>query len=77
MTELIKIGNSQGVRIPKPLIEQAHLANKELEFKLVNNGLLIRTVIEPRKDWENQVKETLANYDINEIPAIKDKEWLA
>ncbi len=33
MTTLIKIGNSQGVRIPKAIIEQAHLIDKNLEFK--------------------------------------------
>ncbi len=42
MTTLIRVGNSQGVRIPKALIEQAHLNNKELVFQVVDDGLLIR-----------------------------------
>ena len=32
MTTLIKIRNSQGIRIPKPLIPQAHLENVSLEL---------------------------------------------
>ncbi len=41
MAELIQIGNSKGVRIPKALVEQAGLENSELELKVVKNGLLI------------------------------------
>jgi len=37
---LTRIGNSQGIRIPKPLIAQAHLANVELDFEVLENGLL-------------------------------------
>ncbi len=31
MTTLIRIGNSQGVRIPKAIVEQAQLEGKEEE----------------------------------------------
>lgn len=36
----MKIGNSQGVRIPKALIEQAGLTG-EIEFTLMPDGILI------------------------------------
>ncbi len=41
MAHLIRIGNSQGIRIPKPLIELAQLEGKELQLRLVEGGLLI------------------------------------
>ena len=41
MAHIVKIGNSQGIRIPKPLVEQAQLEGKELKLQLVKNGLLI------------------------------------
>jgi antitoxin MazE len=41
MTTLIRIGNSQGVRIPKAIIEQTQLEDKELVFKISDDGLLI------------------------------------
>ncbi|MEA2111469.1 MAG: AbrB/MazE/SpoVT family DNA-binding domain-containing protein, partial [Campylobacterota bacterium] len=44
MTTLTKIGNSQGIRIPKPLIQQAHLENASLELEVLENGLLIKPV---------------------------------
>ncbi|RLB93812.1 MAG: AbrB/MazE/SpoVT family DNA-binding domain-containing protein [Deltaproteobacteria bacterium] len=54
MTTLIKIGNSQGVRIPKIIIEQAQLIDKKLEFKIVKDGLLIQPVKKPRHGWKEQ-----------------------
>jgi antitoxin MazE len=49
MAHLIKIGNSEGIRIPQPLIKQAHLQNKECEIQVVDNGLLIPPIKSTRK----------------------------
>jgi len=38
---LVKIGNSQGIRIPKAFIEKAKLEDCELDLTLVEQGLLI------------------------------------
>lgn len=74
MPHLIKIGNSKGVRIPKPLIQQAKLENVELEFVLVKDGLLITPVRKkPRQDWEALVKQALAEHADEGV----DAEWLA
>lgn len=57
---LTKIGNSQGVRIPKPLIEQAHLENVDLEFEVLENGLLIKPVNSSgRKKWVKNISEII------------------
>jgi len=76
MTELIKIGNSQGIRIPKPIIEQAKLSNKQLEFKIVDDGLLITPVKQPREDWEHKVEEALTQYDSQTPLSQEDQDWL-
>jgi antitoxin MazE len=76
MTELIKIGNSQGIRIPKPIIEQAKLSNKKLEFKIIDDGLLITPIKQPREGWKNTVEEALAQYDSQSLISQEDKEWL-
>lgn len=58
MTMLIKIGNSQGVRIPKAIIKQAHLENSPLEFEVTAQGLLLRPVQKkPREGWEEAFKQ--------------------
>ncbi|MCH7881331.1 MAG: AbrB/MazE/SpoVT family DNA-binding domain-containing protein [Proteobacteria bacterium] len=72
MAHLVKIGNSQGIRIPKPLIEQAQLEGKELKFKLVNGGLLIFPEKEARRGWKTAIEQIIAAHG-NEVP---DKEWL-
>ncbi len=72
MTHLVKIGNSQGIRIPKPFIEQAQLQNCELELRLVNNGLLIMPIKKNREGWQNSVETTLLKCGAEDV----DSEWL-
>jgi len=57
MVKIIKIGNSQGVRIPKPIISLANLENQELEFVVLDSGLLITTKKQNRIGWEMDVDE--------------------
>jgi antitoxin MazE len=60
MTMLTKIGNSQGVRIPKSIIKQAHLENTNLEFEVVEEGLLIKTVKDiSREYWRDNIEDTI------------------
>ncbi len=63
MTTLTKIGNSQGIRIPKPLIEQAHLENVNLELEVLENGLLIKPVHNTsRSSWKENIEKVLSNH---------------
>lgn len=50
-TTLIRIGNSRGVRIPKPLIEQCGLA-EEIEMDVRDNTIIIRAPRQARRGWE-------------------------
>lgn len=49
-TKLIRIGNSRGVRIPKPLLEQAGLED-EVELRVVEGGIVIQAQKQPRAGW--------------------------
>ena len=51
MAKIIQIGNSQGIRIPKPIIEIANLWDKELEFVVMDSGLLITPEKKARAGW--------------------------
>ena len=53
MAKIIQIGNSQGIRIPKPLISLANLEGKELEYVVMDSGLLITPEKKVRVGWEN------------------------
>jgi len=52
MAKIIKIGNSQGIRIPKPLISLTNLENQELDFVVLDSGLLITSENKPRVGWQ-------------------------
>ena len=52
MAQIIKIGNSQGIRIPKPIVKIANLENQELDFIVLNEGLLITPEEKSRIGWQ-------------------------
>jgi antitoxin MazE len=71
MTMLTKIGNSQGVRIPKAIIKQAHLENTNLEFEVVAEGLLIKTVKDiSRESWKENIENTIKKNKSKEDEAL-------
>ncbi len=75
MTMLTKIGNSQGIRIPKPIIKQAKLENSEIEFEVTKDGLLLKPVKKvSRKDWEKNIKEVLSKHTQEDEAILQD--WL-
>ena len=58
MAKIVKIGNSQGIRIPKPLISLANLANQELDFVVLDSGLLITSKKKSRVGWQSNIDMT-------------------
>jgi antitoxin MazE len=49
--KIIKIGNSQGIRIPKLFLEQTGLG-EEVEIEAVDDQIIIRPLTFPRHGWE-------------------------
>jgi antitoxin MazE len=49
-TRIVPIGNSRGIRIPKPLLEQTGLSG-EVEISAEDDALVIRPVKKPRAGW--------------------------
>jgi len=54
-THIVKIGNSQGIRIPKVLLEDLGLTG-EVELSVRDNYLVVRSSERPRAGWEEQFK---------------------
>lgn len=78
-TRLVRIGNSRGVRIPKPLIEQAGLG-EEVELRVVERGLIVEAVRKPRANWADaarQLHERGEDGLLNESPPTQfdETEW--
>jgi antitoxin MazE len=47
---LVRIGNSRGVRLPKPLIEEAGLSD-EVELRVRAGTIVIAAARQPRAGW--------------------------
>ena len=58
-TTIQKWGNSQGIRIPKILLDTVKWSDNEQIMIIVDNGKLI---IEKSKDKRKNIKELFANY---------------
>ncbi len=49
--ELVRVGNSRGIRIPKPLIEQCGFRDS-VELRIEEDHLVIAAARQPRQGWE-------------------------
>jgi antitoxin MazE len=54
-TELVRIGNSRGIPIPKPIIEQCGFGNT-VELRVENDCLVIAPGRLPRQGWEESFR---------------------
>jgi antitoxin MazE len=74
MTMLTRIGNSQGIRIPKPLIAQAHLENVQIDLEIVENGLLLKPILTSRREnWKDNIENILLeNKNIDDVAVIHE-----
>ena len=61
-TRLIKIGNSQGLRIPKLILEQLNLSD-DIELEVQDHQLIVRATSHPRSGWVEQFERMAANGD--------------
>jgi antitoxin MazE len=79
-TRLIQIGNSKGIRIPQPLLEEAGLEG-ELEVRAEANSLIIQSARQPRQGWAEAFAEMANRGDdvlLNDVQSLShwdDKEW--
>ncbi|HVF30839.1 MAG TPA: AbrB/MazE/SpoVT family DNA-binding domain-containing protein [Pyrinomonadaceae bacterium] len=76
--QIIRIGNSQGVRIPKVLLEDGKLSG-EVELELHEDGILIRSLQKPRANWDAAFRVTADGDDDQPLTgtptAFEKKEW--
>lgn len=77
---VIKIGNSQGLRIPKPILEQTGIMD-DVEIEVEKNQIIIRPVKSAREGWDAAFKKMHQAGDdtllINDaiLNSWDDEEW--
>jgi len=60
--KIIRIGNSQGVRIPKPLLEESGLQG-DVEIRVEEHSLVISAASGPRLQWAAAFQAMAARSD--------------
>jgi antitoxin MazE len=75
---IVAIGNSHGVRIPKPLLEQAGLTD-EVELHAEDGRIVIAAARRPRAGWADAAAEAHARGDDRLLstpaPGFDATEW--
>jgi antitoxin MazE len=80
-TRIIAIGNSQGIRIPKVLLEQSGLG-EEVELEVHDSQIVIRPAARPRQGWDEaframaeQGDDRLLDDDVSAQTEWDTTEW--
>jgi antitoxin MazE len=73
-TRIVKIGNSQGIRIPKLLLEQSGL-NAEVEVEVEGDRLVIRTAPRQRAGWDDAFAAMAKHQDDTLLDDIGPTDW--
>ena len=81
-TKIVAIGNSQGIRIPKPLLEEAELSQgEEVDLRLTPEGLVIERVSNRRRGWSDAAAQLALSSAADDDPFVptefdeEDWEW--
>jgi len=73
--QIIRIGNSKGVRIPKAMLDAAGLElESEVDLSATDGILTIRPLRKPRSGWADAFREMAKNGDDEWIPT-SSSEW--
>jgi antitoxin MazE len=73
-TRIIRIGNSQGVRIPKPLLEESGLEG-EVALEAEPGCIVIRSARPPRDGWDAAFEAMAAEGDDDLLDEPAPTAW--
>ncbi|MUL35654.1 AbrB/MazE/SpoVT family DNA-binding domain-containing protein [Gloeocapsopsis dulcis] len=73
-TRVVKIGNSQGIRIPKTLLEQSGIST-DVEIELQENYLVIRSASRSRLGWDEAFAAMAEQKGDRLLDDVSTTEW--
>lgn len=73
---IVRIGNSQGIRIPKLVLEQTHLSG-EVELEVRDRQIVIRSAMKPRQGWDRRFRAMAQKGDdkLLDAEAVGQTSW--
>jgi len=73
-TRIVQIGNSQGIRIPKSLLEQIGIGEK-VEIEVQGDRIVIRAALKPRSGWDEAFAKMAQQHDDVLLDDFITTEW--
>ena len=80
-TRIVKIGNSQGIRIPKALLDQTGLC-EEVEIQAQGASLVVAAAHHPRSGWDEAFRgmalehdDRLLDGDVSTAESFDTEDW--
>lgn len=80
-TKIVRIGNSQGIRIPKPLLEESGIEG-EVDLRVEDHTLVISPVQRAREGWDRAFAamaergdDALLDAEASTLSIWDDEEW--
>lgn len=73
-TRIVRIGNSQGIRIPKTLLEQSGIS-AEVEIEVSGESLTIRKASRSRIGWDEAFAQMAERGDDNLLDEYNASQW--
>jgi antitoxin MazE len=73
-TRIVKIGNSQGIRIPKLLLEQSGI-HTDVEIEVQGDHLMIRPASCLRNGWDEAFSTMAEQQDDGLLDDVNVSEW--
>jgi len=73
-TPIVKIDNSQGIRIPKSLLEQIGIS-EAVEIEVQGDRMVIRAALKPRAGWDEAFAKMAEQHDDLLLDDVTTTEW--
>jgi len=73
-SRIVRIGNSQGIRIPKPLLEQSGI-HTEVEIEVHSDRLIIRAASRLRVGWDEAFATMAERHDDVLLDDVNTTDW--
>lgn len=75
-TKIVRIGNSRGIRIPRPFLDETGLED-EVEIQIEGRRIVIHPIRSPREGWANafiEMAEAGADVPLDDV-GMPTTDW--
>ncbi len=78
LVDVVKIGNSKGIRIPSVILKECKI-NDKVELEVQDGKIIVIPQVKPRQNWDQEFKEMNKNGDdkllIDDMLDLDMEDW--